>query len=108
MPNERPWTRDEAGLVWVRLYRKGREKGGWVYLDADLLESCGMPTDVPLMVKRFPLRPTARGRAQGEMSAERRRGRIILNLSIVTETKEAEEFLTRRMPRWKVPSTSSP
>ena|SRR2546426_1179078 len=96
MPNERPWTRDEAGLIWVRLYRRGRERGGWVYLDADLLEACGMPTDRPLMVKRYALRPEERTGALGPSSVRTGRGRIILNLSIVTETKEAEEFLTRR------------
>jgi hypothetical protein len=75
--------------MWVRVYRKGREKGGWVYLDADLLREAGVPPEAPLMVKRYALRPEGGKRA---------RGRIMLNVAIVTETKDEEEgnpLLTR-------------
>jgi len=87
---------DEARIMWVRVYRKGREKGGWVYLDEALLQEAGLPPDVPLMVKRYAIAPEARRSLRG---VPRPRGRIILNLAIVTETTEKEEAgqsLTRR------------
>lgn len=93
MTNDRPWTKDEARVVWVRLYRKGREKGGWVYLDEELLRESGMDPEKPLMVKRYALRPEAR---HANLNPTGARGRIILNVSFVTETGGEDGFLTRR------------
>jgi len=96
---------DEARIMWVRVYRKGREKGGWVYLDEALLQEAGMPTNVPLMVKRYAIAPEARKSLRG---VPRPRGRIILNLAIITETTEKEEagqLLTRHRKTMTLPTS---
>lgn len=105
--NRHPVSGDEARYIWVRLYRKGREKGAWLYLDADLIRASGLDPSRPIAVKRYALRPYANAAREDDGTLSPVRGRVILNLSYVTETMEQEGDLTRRrIPRKSVPESS--
>ena len=86
MANPVPISVDEARLVPNRLQHSGRQKGGWVYLDADLLRRAGMPDGARIEVMRYALVDRVR-RKDG---SERVRGRIILNLRMLLQQEDEE------------------
>ena len=81
MANRNPISVDEARITWVRAVRSGRQKGVYVYLDADLLRSVGLDPAKAIEAMRYGLRDV-RKRADG---TEAVRARIVLNLRLLQE-----------------------
>ncbi len=86
MANPIPISVDEAAIRPTRLKRSGRQKGGWVYLDADLLERAGLDPKAEIEVMRYALVERIT-RADG---SERVRSRIVLNLRMVGQYHPAQ------------------
>jgi len=81
MADRSPLTVTEARITWVRGVRSGRQKGIYVYLDADLLRSVGLDPEADIEAMRYGLRDV-RKRADG---TEATRARIVLNLRLLQE-----------------------
>lgn len=81
MTNASPLTVDEARITWVRAVRSGRQKGVYVYLDADLLRSVGLDPAADIEAMRYGLIERRR-RADG---SETVRSRVVLNLRVLQE-----------------------
>lgn len=79
--NPQPVSVDEASLRPHRGKRSGRQKGVWVYLDADLLRRAGVPNGSRIEVMRYAL--VERRRLKD--GTERVRGRVVLNLFMVDQ-----------------------
>ena len=81
-----PVTVDEARGRPTKLKRSGRQRGAWVYLDAELLERAGIPAGSDVLATRYALVE----RIIRSDGSERVRSRVVLNLVIVTPTGRRE------------------
>ena len=72
---------DEAAYRPNRLKRSGRQKGGWVYLDAELLRRAGMDPAGDIEVTRYALVE----RRLTRLGFLRVRSRVVLNLRMVDQ-----------------------
>ena len=83
MSNPAPVSVDEAAYRPSKLKRSGRQRGGWVYLDAAILERAGVPAGSDVSVMRYALVE----RATRRDGSVRVRSRVVLNIVIDGPTK---------------------
>ena len=94
MPNPQPVSVDEAAYRWVRTWRTGRQRGAWVYLDADLLRRSGLDPDGDIEAMRYAHkeRPSPK---DGSVAI---RARVVLNLRMIPKQEDGDATLPDDSP----------
>ena len=94
MPNPQPVSVDEAAYRWVRTWRTGRQRGAWVYLDADLLRRSGLDPDLEIEAMRYA-QQERRTRKDGSVAI---RARVVLNLRMIPKQEDGDASLPDDAP----------